>query len=133
MIDTYKSLLEEIEKHKLLLKSAKDSHNYYVRLMKPKDIGAMQYSDMPKGSKHQPDAIVELSELMRLEHMVDIENDILDKLEKNKQRIDDIVLNGTNLAEKVRLLRIQGLTQASIAEMLNISERWVQKLEKKEA
>jgi len=38
----------------------------------------------------------------------------------------------TDLTDKVHFLRdVQGYTQARIAEMLNISERYVQKLEKK--
>lgn len=133
MIETYKELLAEIELHKNLLESAIENRSYYQRIIKcsaPKDIGSIDYSGFPKGSKNQMDFGVAVSKIAKYNSMIQVEQEILNKLERNKKAIDEAI-DCMDITVKVSRLRAMGLTQEQVAELVDRSTRQVQRIEAK--
>jgi hypothetical protein len=133
MINGYKELIAEIDIHTYLKESAEESFKYYKRIAdswKPKDMGAMSYSGMPKGSSMDLDPGIVFTRSIIYATRVKEEEEILDKLQTKKALIDKAI-NETNITVKVGILRAMGMTQEQVAELIGYSDRQVRNIEKK--
>lgn len=133
-LNTYKEILKEIELHEHLLDSAEINYKYYNDILNnrnPLDIKAICYSDDIKGSKPDMDLVQAIDYAHKWSSMVDIENNIIKTLEKQKIKIDECVNSLEDATVKVSMLRAMGLTQEQVGELVGISDRHVRRLENK--
>jgi hypothetical protein len=133
MIDGYKELIAEIGIHTYLKESAEESLKYYQKVAErwtPKELGAMNYSGMPKGSSLDLDPGIVFTKAIIYANKVKEEEEMLDKL-KTKKALIDKAINETNINVKVGMLRAMGLTQEQVGELIGYSDRQVRNIEKK--
>jgi DNA-directed RNA polymerase specialized sigma24 family protein len=124
-IENYKDLLAQIDIHENILDNARTEQKYYQKQLTatwPHDISAMNMDGMPHGnfSPLSLDKIVE--NLQRCQSMIDIEEDILQRLRQTKQDIDSKINSLQGLYFKVANMRyIRGMTLQEIASELDYS------------
>lgn len=132
MIDGYKELIAEIDIHTYLKESAEESLKYYQKVAErwtPRELGAMNYNGMPKGSSLDLDPGIVFTKAIIYANKVKEEEEMLGKLQTKKALIDKAI-NETNINVKVGMLRAMGLTQEQVAELIDRSTRQVQNIEK---
>lgn len=133
-MNTYKEILQEIEIHENLLDAAEDSYKYYNDILNnrnPHEVSAVCNDDMPSGSRTDMDLIQAIDRAHRWSSMIDIENDIIKKLEERKVKIDECVNSLENITVKVKILRAMGLTQEEVGELVGRTDRQVRRIENK--
>lgn len=130
-LDKIKDLEYKAKQYKIDLKKLDDK---YLRGFAPKEYGKgtsyNDYDTIPGGNKelHMEDYFAEKK---RLETLLELTEDILLSLKREVDEKEYLELLSNNY-QKIKFLRIvKGYTQAKTAEMLNISIRYVQKIEKK--
>lgn len=130
MIKGYKEIIAEIDIHTYIKESAEESLKYYQKIMerwKPKELGAMVYSDMPKGGSIDLDPCMVFSKSVLYINRIQEEEEILDKLISSKKALDKLVEN-KNTKERIKILESIGWKQKQISEFLDISDRHVRRV-----
>ena len=122
------------ERLKKLRKTKEDIINIYIKKNAPQGYkSGTSYldADAIRGSKKEYSIAAMMEELQRVEHMIQLDEDMLKYLEKEEE-IPIKLKELPKLKDKVYYLRkVQGYTQAKTAEILGISDRWVRKIETK--
>ena len=135
MIDSYRDLVRQIEIHQNLKDAAEKNLLYNKRILhenEPHEVGGMILSDAPKGSRIFKDLERTINDIQKWEHIMYLEDILIEGLEKNKRVIEKDLKELTGLQHKIRYMHdIEGKTYSEIAEELNYEYGYVRKLANK--
>lgn len=129
----YKKLINEINYHKNIYDAAETCYKYYKKLIDksgPKDISAISYDGLPKGTRNDMDFKKVVEEVSKWENIMFLEKCTIDQLEEKKVKIDNCISN-MNIEVKVSQLRALGLTQEQVAELVDRSTSTIKRIDKK--
>lgn len=137
MINNYKELINELEIHTNLRENFEISRQYWIKQMHkgcPKELKAQNYSimDMPRGGSNSMPLDRILQYIRHYERLIEVEDSIIDLMQKNIDRINELIKQSDNIYNKVAYLKYQKdaygkrkYTLKQIAEMLVYSEDWI--------
>jgi hypothetical protein len=130
MTNNYKELINELEIHTNLRDNFEAIRQYWIKQMHkgcPRELRPQDYSnlDMPRGSSNDMTLDRIVKTISYYNSLVEVETNIVRRMQENLDRVNTLIVNGDNLYNKVAYLKYQKdeygrkkYTLVQIAEML---------------
>jgi DNA-directed RNA polymerase specialized sigma24 family protein len=134
IIQSYNDILAKISALEIWINSLERDKKYYTKLLHnrgPKDITAITFDGMPKGTRNDMTLDRILESLHKVEsHLILAEEELLLKTQ-SRIDIENVLSKMEGIEYQVFYFRVvRGLTQEQTAEMIEKSDRHIRRVEK---